>query len=192
MIIMLVYGIKEIFMTEQEKERFENVKYVLENQQKEMRAYDQKAGAYITSNSGLFVIALFTLCIFGMFHGNEKDIQPFSAQWVTLMILTTVYALLFVVANTLSLLVLFPRIKNRYKFNEYDKTITNFISDTVFANLDTSLNNTIKNFETYAKEHIKANVGVLRAKHKYAMPILWLSLGMALILVVSLILLFVF
>ena len=172
--------------------------YLLENQQKEMRAYDQKAGYYIASNSGLFVIALFTLCIFGMFHGetdNNKltDIVQFGPQWCALLVLSIVYVLLFLFCNFCCFGVLFARVEKGSfgKSNVFNHSVTNPLAvDIKYFKSD--LAQTEANIVEVMEEHIKLNISILKKKHKYANFIPFLSMVMGFIFLALTILLFVF
>ena len=177
------------------EDELKSAKYILENQQKEMRAYDNKASAYIASNSGLFVVAIFTLCVFVMISDNKncKYIPPYGYKWWILFITTLVYVMLFVISNSFALLVLFPRTKGikDSSLNEYNDHITNFVSEKTMSDLDKSLNKTIDKFDQVIKEHIKANIKTLRKKHFYSIPIIYLSIAMGIFLIVSIVLIFV-
>ena len=166
----------------------EIAKELLENQQKEIRAYDQKAGYYIASNSGLFVIALFTLCIFTMFHGKNEDITQFSCHWLWLFILTIVYVLTFLLSSACCLLVLFARI---YKSDSSIKTVTNPHSFEM-DDFESTLKETEKNMEEIREYHIKSNAKILKQKHRWANFIPWLSIPMGITLLALMVLLFVF
>lgn len=174
-----------------EKTSFEN--HLLDNQQKEMRAYDQKAGYYITSNSGLFVIALFTLCIFTMFHQGHNDICKFSWQWWSLFVLTIIYVILFIASNACCFCVLFARVK-RKNDNEDSLTchsLTNPLAIDV-SNFENDFEATKQRLTEIQKKHIKSNIIILKRKHFFANLVPPLSILMGVLLLILTILLFVF
>lgn len=166
----------------------ELAKELLENQQQEIRAYDQKAGYYIASNSGLFVVALFTLCIFTMFHNNHDDIAHFDYRWWILLSLTVLYVLGFLFSSLCCLCVLFARV------NKKDcgiQSITNPFSVDI-NNLDGELSKTEENIDNVREYHIKANVKILRKKHFWANCIPPASIAMGGLFLTLIVFLFVF
>lgn len=178
-------------------------KYILQNQQNEIRAYDQKAGYYIASNAGLFVIALFTLCIFGRVNGEiaKKTYQINHPIWWLLLILTSAYIVLFCVSNIKCLLVLFPRhaksfenenIIDKKYLDALEKSITNYSSKTLNINIPDLLNNNIIKLDSILEAHIRINYSILKKKDKYCHGIVLLSLFMSIILLVTVVLLFIF
>lgn len=178
-------------------------KYILQNQQNELRAYDQKAGYYIASNAGLFVIALFTLCIFGRVNG-EIDKKTYSINqpvWWLLLILTSAYIVLFCISNIKCLLVLFPRHAKSFKNeNGIDKeyldvlesSITNFSSEKLNINKQDLLNDNILKLDSILEAQIRINYSILKKKDKYCHGIILLSLFMSIILLITVVLLFIF
>lgn len=175
------------------KEEF--AKYILDNQQKEMRAYDQKAGYYITSNSGLFVIALFTLCIFTMFHGTPEsfDIAQPGPEWLTLLILSILYILFFLASSFCCFGVLFARVEKGSfgKSNVMNHSVTNPLAVDI-NDFKSDLAQTEANIVEVMEEHIKLNISILKKKHRYANFIPFLSMVMGIIFLAITILLFVF
>lgn len=175
--------------------REESAKYILDNQQKEMRAYDQKAGYYITSNSGLFVIALFTLCIFTMFHGTPDsfDIEQPGPEWLTLLILSILYILVFLASSFCCFGVLFARAEKGSfgKSKVFNHSVTNPLAVDI-NNFKSDLAQTEANIVEVMEEHIKLNILILKKKHKYANFIPFLSMVMGFIFLALTILLFVF
>lgn len=167
----------------------ELAKELLENQQKEIRAYDQKAGYYIASNSGLFVIALFTLCIFTMFHNDHTDIAKYAAQWWILLILSLLYVICFLGSSICCLGVLFARVKKAGACS--CRSITSPFSVDV-NDLDNELVNTQKNMEEIREYHIKMNVSILRKKHSFANAIPFFSICMGVLLFLLMLFLFIF
>lgn len=172
-------------------ENFAN--YVLENQQKEIRAYDQKAGYYIASNSGLFVIALFTLCVFTMFHGDYHDFEKLSIQWWMLLVITSIYLLFFLASSVCCFGVLFARTakKDRKTSDIMKHSITNPLAVDL-NNFDNDLKETESNIAAIQEEHIKANISILKKKHFFANAIPYLSIAMGLVFLALTILLFIF
>lgn len=172
--------------------------YLLENQQKEMRAYDQKAGFYITSNSGLFVIAIFTLCIFHLIHGssgidvNKMPVYQGSAWWA-LFIITILYIVLFLACSFCCFGVLFARVHKQNINSEYyiNHSVTNSLSVNI-SNFDSDLQSTLDNLEKIQEAHIKTNIVILKKKHIYANMIPILSIIMGILLLVLTILLFIY
>lgn len=182
----------------------EGLELLLSNQQKELRAYDAKATAYISSNAGLFVIALFTLCIFQMVSGEKSWLDSAQAVWWVLLVLTVLYAILFCASNTLCLMVLFPRhhlsflsrqerktCENSQAFI-LDKSITNFNSEKLDEDFDQAITYTLDSLDFIKREHIKTNVKILRKKDYLCRWITPLSILMSIILCALIVLIFVF
>lgn len=166
---------------------------LIKHQKDDLRAYDQKASAYIASNSGLFVIALFTLCIFNMFHVGNNDIPQYGVKWWILLTLTASYVVLFCLSNIHSLFVLFPRVgKEDFIDTSYmDKSVTNFAT-TNASNMNEHLEAINNEYNEIKENHIKYNVFILRKKHFHSKRILPYSIAMSVVLLISIILLFVF
>lgn len=164
------------------KDSFSN--FILENQQKELRAYDQKAGYYIASNSGLFVIALFTLCIFNLVHPNSnlKSFVAFpSFGWWALLIILILYIVLFLICNFCCFGVLFARGSKKTGSNIVN-SLTNPLSVDL-KNFNKEFSNTQNNFEEIMKKHIELNIIILRKKHRFAnlIPIFSMLTGILLL-----------
>lgn len=171
--------------------------FVLQNQQKEIRAYDQKAGYYIASNTGVFVIALFTLCIFDLFnHGSgtiEKNISRLSWEWWVFFLLTLVYTVSFCVATIVSILILFPR--SKFSQNEYPcllSSITNFENGKGFdqSEIKNETQYFMNNIINIQEEHIRMNKQILHKKHSLSLLILPFTIIMCATLSTLMVLLF--
>ena len=167
--------------------------YLLENQQKELRAYDQKAGYYIASNSGLFVIALFTLCIFPFVYGGSGYPKATQGQWIALFIVSLLYLITFLLCNLFCFAVLFARVQKK------DKSVSDLMLHSVtnpqacnLFDFNKELRHTEDNIRDIQEAHIKANISILRKKHKYANLLPILSMIMGVLFLALLILLFAF
>ena len=166
---------------------------LIKHQKDDLRAYDQKAAAYIASNAGLFVIALFTLCIFNMFHVGNSDIPKFEWKWWVLLGTTSIYAILFCLSNIHSLLVLFPRVGKEKNIDTsfMANSVTNFAT-TDISNMKKHLNEINIHFNEIKENHIQYNVFILKKKHFHSKRILPYSVVMSVVLLALIVLLFVF
>lgn len=174
----------------------DKLKYILQNQQKEMRAYDQKAGYYISSNTAVFVIAIFTLCVFNLFHngGDYCGVQLVSFKWWVLLLLMIAYILIFAISSVYCLLVLYPRHpKSNGDYAYSIKSVTSFLNgayDKTRVNEEIDYFN--KNTEEVLKDHIRSNKMILATKNKYSSKILSLTILMCIVLLLLVICLFIF
>lgn len=162
--------------------------FILENQQKELRAYDQKAGYFIASNTSVYAIALFTLCIFGLIHPSNptQSISFCSPYFWILLFLMIAYTILFTISMLRCIKVLYPRIQTEVE------GITNFETGSILSkDVEKELKDYINNFDTIAFSTIASNKQILRKKHKYSKGIFGLTIAMCSILALIIIFIFV-
>lgn len=175
----------------------DDLKFIIENQQKEMRAFDQKAGHYIASNAAVFVIAIFTLCVFNLLHDEKSSFclasgQGHTPQWILLLALMIVYILLFTASTICCLLVLYPRFNKKnanYEYAPHSITSSNSggVEELTVRNQTQFF---ISNKINVLLDHIRSNKVILKAKNKFSKPILVLSILMCAVLLALVVCLF--